>query len=712
MIQGNFIKSLTENQSMTNKAVQLKPGQIFKGKVTKFFPNQMAQVQLGGMTIHARLQVALSAHQQYWFEVQPNKQVVELKVLEGGHQRTGQETKDSPKDQGNQLLKSLGLSETKSNQKLVQHLVEQRVPFSKAELQQAANLLKGSKTIQTGIDTIQTMVEKNLPFSKSVFQSIESVHQNPSISKLLTNALEGLQNQNTSEPALKDVKQFMQQLGSNLGKAENVASVLQLLKQWANKESPNHYAAQAVMQKLGMVSNQQGDVDLRAIQRDLSGFIKGSMPSTNPGNRLLSMIQAIENIENTDVRFQATQTLLKSMNSSMSIESFQKSLDTLLNQGVKSAESQLVLSDKEKLILQQVNLNNISNPKENNTHTLLKQWLETPEETQQHQLLTSILKKSGLLQGKASLDSLFQNMKLAMMQEGTTSSATKMEIPLPSPTLSAKEFVLQALNNMDQLPSQQDKSTYIKWFSNKLIEAGTLTGHEKQLLESMSSKSIPTIMSNQSDVASALKRLITNFGFDHESTILKAANSEQAIDKQSESLKPLIIKALNESENLPSSVRNQLETLLNRITGQQLLTSDSNGQMQHLLMQFPLKFGSFLTDATIQWSGKKKQNGELDPNHCRIVFYLELETLKQTMIDVQVQNRVINIRLYNENTDMKNFVPLFTPILKENLAKANYQLSSVKVIDEFIPKQEKQAQQTPASNGYFKPTYTGVDYRV
>lgn len=102
--------------------------------------------------------------------------------------------------------------------------------------------------------------------------------------------------------------------------------------------------------------------------------------------------------------------------------------------------------------------------------------------------------------------------------------------------------------------------------------------------------------------------------------------------KDLETLKPLLLKLLN--EQIPASIKEMAEQVLNRITAQQIL-SQENGPIQNLLLTLPINLGSTQTDLTLQWSGRKTKDGKIDPDYCRVLFYLELERLKETVIDMQ-----------------------------------------------------------------------------
>ena len=67
--------------------------------------------------------------------------------------------------------------------------------------------------------------------------------------------------------------------------------------------------------------------------------------------------------------------------------------------------------------------------------------------------------------------------------------------------------------------------------------------------------------------------------------------------------------------------------LLGRMNGLQILSGE-NGPQHQLLMQVPLEFLGKKMDATLEWNGRMKEDGKIDSDFARIMFYLNLETLR------------------------------------------------------------------------------------
>ncbi|QKS71454.1 hypothetical protein FLK61_32655 [Paenalkalicoccus suaedae] len=201
-----------------------------------------------------------------------------------------------------------------------------------------------------------------------------------------------------------------------------------------------------------------------------------------------------------------------------------------------------------------------------------------------------------------------------------------------------------------------------------------------------------------------LKAFMQLMGLNHEN-MLGQAESQQL---KNDNVKALLMQLLQQPQ-LPTAIKREAEFLLARITGTQLLSTDSQGPLSHTIVQLPIAFQEKFSDVTVQWQGKLKSDGVLDEDHCRILFYLELEALKDTVIDVQIQNRVIGITIFNE-FDRPASVSSWFPLLKESLQEMNYTLSSInwrKPVTELPSKEASNPYR--AGSGF---SYKGVDIRI
>ncbi|KIL47699.1 hypothetical protein [Jeotgalibacillus campisalis] len=210
-------------------------------------------------------------------------------------------------------------------------------------------------------------------------------------------------------------------------------------------------------------------------------------------------------------------------------------------------------------------------------------------------------------------------------------------------------------------------------------------------------------MHSSGKIADMIKGTISLLGIDYESRLTGYTQSIEAI---TESLKPQLITLLRDP-HLSSSVKEAAEHLTNRLNGQQILSSES-GTTAQIFLQLPLHFKNKLTDITMQWTAKKQKDGRLDSDHARVLFYINLENLKETVIDMNVQKRIVSVEVYTRVEGLHELGDTLKPSLKSSLEKADYHLSSLKFLS------AKQGS-PPAINpevAQINSFYEGVDIRV
>lgn len=222
------------------------------------------------------------------------------------------------------------------------------------------------------------------------------------------------------------------------------------------------------------------------------------------------------------------------------------------------------------------------------------------------------------------------------------------------------------------------------------------------------------IQSNEHSQSLTLQfsNLIKNIGYQYERDVFQFLNKKESESVMTQ-LKSQLIHAAQ--LDMPNDIKEKVETILQRITGQQLLSSSQDGPVHQTTIVLPLQLGKSETDVTIQWEGKREENGKLDPDHCRVIFYLELENLNEIMMDVQVQNRVLSVQIFNEFSQPVHLMNAFQPILKESLQHLDYNLSSIKwtkTSNEHKEKNSKSPNLLAKNNYYGTKLYQGVDIRI
>ncbi|WGG47500.1 hypothetical protein [Rossellomorea sp. DA94] len=201
------------------------------------------------------------------------------------------------------------------------------------------------------------------------------------------------------------------------------------------------------------------------------------------------------------------------------------------------------------------------------------------------------------------------------------------------------------------------------------------------------------------ELVKVLKRVIGDFGINYEAQVHKG------YDVQGQTLKEHLIGL---SQNHPASDIRQLADDIVLRMNHQVLHSQDPSPLLTIVQQFPMYLFGRNTDITLQWTGKEKEKGVIDGDYCRVLFYLNMKEMDETLIDMQVQHRVISLTVWNDHPAAEALSQPLIPDLKQALEKLDYQLSAVKV-----KKPDKHESLSERILGdEFNQTFSGVDVRI
>jgi hypothetical protein len=173
---------------------------------------------------------------------------------------------------------------------------------------------------------------------------------------------------------------------------------------------------------------------------------------------------------------------------------------------------------------------------------------------------------------------------------------------------------------------------------------------------------------------------------------------------------PFLIQSLLNDPNISSATKSQAEQLMYFLAGQHLMLKGDNpgSPLASLFFHFLISHSNQLETIYGKIEGHHDKAGEINPDHCRMLLYARLQHLKETCMDVFIQNKWISIKLYNDAVQ-QNWLDEYKPILAKGLAFHGYQLSSLmakkwEVLKGPLPKE-------PQSFTEPRP-YQGVDIRL
>lgn len=180
-----------------------------------------------------------------------------------------------------------------------------------------------------------------------------------------------------------------------------------------------------------------------------------------------------------------------------------------------------------------------------------------------------------------------------------------------------------------------------------------------------------------------------------------------------DTLKSVLLQ-VQQSDEFPASIQETTRQLVAQLTGQQLLlNTDRTAPFAQVTMFLPFYGPDGKQTASVHIESRRGRKGELDPSNCRLWFDLQMRALGQIMVDVQVADRKVILKLYSEQEITGAFLESRQDEVAEALKAAGYTLLSMRS-DLIIPAEQEEGSEEgfriPVS--YAPTPYKGVDYRI
>ncbi|KAA9006372.1 DNA ligase [Paenibacillus spiritus] len=179
-------------------------------------------------------------------------------------------------------------------------------------------------------------------------------------------------------------------------------------------------------------------------------------------------------------------------------------------------------------------------------------------------------------------------------------------------------------------------------------------------------------------------------------------------------LKGTLLQLLGSSD-VPAAVKETAGQLVQQLTGQQLLlNTDRTTPFAQVTLFLPLRGPDGEETASVQIQSRRGRKGELDASNCRLWFDLDMKRLGQTLVDVQVVDRIVSLRLHNDLAWVQEAFEESREDIRAAVENIGYQLSGFRTEGLPVPAEKTG---TPAGlNGgvaeYTPESYKGVDYRI
>ncbi|CAF1749694.1 hypothetical protein NRS6084_02412 [Bacillus subtilis] len=233
------------------------------------------------------------------------------------------------------------------------------------------------------------------------------------------------------------------------------------------------------------------------------------------------------------------------------------------------------------------------------------------------------------------------------------------------------QIVKEAANWIKAAASSGDSKSLA---ASAVLQAAQVTDQEAEVFLKAVQQTAPHL-ADKADVLSFLSKVKTAIGARDEVAFIKAFEQGSAVTSgEMQSIK-MALSALRASHEVAEPVKQEADQLFHKLNGQLFMQQDHPSYSQ-IVMSFPMFSKSRVQDMTVLFKGKKGADGKLDPSHCRLLFLLQLDTLKETVVDCLVQQKVMTITIETD-FELQAAIDPMVPTLKQGLKEMGYSLSGV-----------------------------------
>ncbi len=190
-----------------------------------------------------------------------------------------------------------------------------------------------------------------------------------------------------------------------------------------------------------------------------------------------------------------------------------------------------------------------------------------------------------------------------------------------------------------------------------------------------------------------------------------AAASNDSVSTAADTVKGALLQLMS-SDDLPPALKEAAQQVVQHLTGQQLLlNTDRTAPFAQVHMFIPFIGPDGRETATIQIQSRRGKRGELDASNCRLWFDLDMKGLGPTLVDVQVVDRIVSLKLHNDQEWAASLLTSGRESIRTSLESLGYQLLTLRT--EPMPIRTEQSSSVSSEvQSYVPQPYKGVDLKI
>ncbi|GCL71342.1 hypothetical protein PN4B1_12470 [Paenibacillus naphthalenovorans] len=735
-ISGMIRGLIGETQLSEPKSLELKAGQVVKGKVVQLLSDKEALVQINGVQVRAQLEAPLKQGEVTMLQVQPESSggQVMLKPLQSS---TVQIADVSLGD----VLKGIGLQDTPANRQLVQMLHQAGVQLTRDHVYAFVQLRSGMPAQTPPEDWVPAAViafQKGLPLTPESVASLRQAVQGPPFHKALENisllAQQELDGRTEYSPQtralLEGVRQLVQQLretaGQLLGRAADGGEAVQ------GASSSGAAGAGAQQAAAAQGASGSGAAGAGAQQAAVQGA--SSSGAAGAGAQQAAAAQGASGSGAAGAGAQqAVAVQGASSSGAAGAGAQQAAAQGASGSGAAGAEAQQAAA------AQGASGSGAAGAGAQQAAAAQGASSSGAAGAGAQQAAAQGASSSGAAgagaqqaaaQGASSSGAAGAGAQQAAVAQGASGSGAAGAGAQQAAAAQGASGSGAAGAGAQQAAAAQGAS------GSGAAGAGAQQAAAEQPPAAMAQAQT---LSEQQEDGPLLGRLMKALGMNHEHQAIKhleqnlqeqrlhagslSAGSPGEAAEAADSLKSVLMQ-LSQAMDAPQDLKDAARQAVQQITGQQLLLSQDRGAMfSHVTLFVPLIHANGEQTAAIHIQSRKGRNGSLDESNCRLVFDLRMKALGDTLVDVQVVNRIVSLHVHNDLPFTRELLDAHKDDIAQGLHSIGYQFISMKCspypskATENIEFSESSGPASVLREGslesiYAQRRYKGVDIRV
>src|SRR5690606_21388203 len=109
------------------------------------------------------------------------------------------------------------------------------------------------------------------------------------------------------------------------------------------------------------------------------------------------------------------------------------------------------------------------------------------------------------------------------------------------------------------------------------------------------------------------------------------------------------------------------------------MVTDRQAMFSHITMFLPFQQDG-KQSAAVHIQSRKNNKGQLDEKNCRLLFDLQMSAMGPTVIDVQVVERIVSLKVHNDHPAVAAILEQSRQEIASQLEGIGYQFSSLKIV--------------------------------